>query len=388
MLKRLVAVLLLMILPSEFLVANDVLHVGKPADVGMSAEMLQKGLKLFEDAVEKDEIRGAVLLVARNGVIVFHEAVGWRNKEIQLPMQPDSLIRMASNTKAIVATAVMMLSEEGKLSPDDFLCKHLTAFENEKCREIRIRHLLSHTSGLRIKTLFLEPLMKQTTEFPDAPNLQLEVNRFADIGPEFPPGTTYSYNNPGYNTLGAVVEHKSGKLLEAFLTSRIYKPLGMDETTNHPVKEKFHRMCNVYERDKKTQEWKIRFHQNSGMKVPFVRGSGGMVSTAGDYAKFAQMFLNKGKYNGKRHLSKHSVSQMTSPQTMSAYTSEAAKQRASFYGFGWNVNTDGVFSHGGSEGTFAWIDPNRNLIGLIFTQSPGGKIPRKDFIELVNAACE
>jgi CubicO group peptidase (beta-lactamase class C family) len=147
-------------------------------------------------------------------------------------------------------------------------------------------------------------------------------------------------------------------------------------------------MCAVYQRDKKTQAWKIRFHQNSGMKVPFVRGSGGMVSTAGDYAKFAQMFLNQGRYNGKRYLSKQSVSQMTSPQTISAYTAEEAKKRDSFYGFGWSVNTDGVFSHGGSEGTFSWIDPNRNLFGLIFTQSPGGNIPRKKFIDLINAACE
>jgi CubicO group peptidase (beta-lactamase class C family) len=213
MLKRLGVALFFVILPAEFLVANDVLHVGKPADAGMSAEMLQQGLKLFEDAVEKDDIRGAVLLVARNGKIVFHEAVGWRNKETQLPMQPDSLFRMASNTKAFVATAVMMLSEEGKLSPDDLLYKHLSAFDNEKFNEIKIRHLLSHTSGLRIKTLFLEPLMKKSSEFPDAPTLQLEVNLFAGVGPKFPPGTTYSYNNPGYNTLGAVVEVESGKLL-------------------------------------------------------------------------------------------------------------------------------------------------------------------------------
>lgn len=368
--------------------AADKLTRGTPAEVGMSAKKLQEGIRLYRDAVKRDDLKGAVLLVARNGKIVLHEGIGWQNEAKNQPMRKDALFRMASNTKAAVATAVMMLAEEGKLSVDDPIGKHLPAFRNNKWKDVRIRHLLSHTSGLRIGTLFLEPLMKPSKEHPNAPTLQLEVNRFANIAPEKKPGTTYSYNNPGYNTLGALVEVVSGRPLETFLTQRIYKPLGMTDTTNHPVKSKFSRMCVVYARDKKMKKWSIRFQQDGEMRVPFVRASGGMVSTAEDYARFLQMFLNGGVYEGKRLLSKASVAEMTRPQTSSIYPPEKIKTVSRFYGYGWAVHRDGWFGHGGSEGTYAWVDPKRNVIGLVFTQSPGGKNPREDFIRIVAAACD
>jgi len=386
LLCRLSVVILLLQAPP--LAAAELLSRGKPSEVGLSEEKLQSGLRLFQEAVKRDEIKGAVLLIARDGKIVFHEAVGWRNEKRKLPMKRDTLFRMASNTKAVVATAVMLLAQEGKLSVDDPIGQHLPAFNNDKCRAIRIRHLLSHTSGFRIKSLFLKPLMKPSKEHPDAPSLRLEVDRFADVGPDKKPGTTYSYNNPGYNTLGALVETVSEMPLEEFLTKRIYQPLGMTETTNHPVKSRFHRMSVVYERNKKTGDWTVRFRQNSGMRVPFVRASGGMVSTAEDFARFCQMFLNRGRINGKRLLSEESVKLMSRPHTRPVFSPEARKKRKTFYGFGWHVSREGVLSHGGSEGTFAWIDPNRRLIGLILTQSPRGKIPRAEFIKQVNAACE
>ena len=379
------------VLPLSFILSAtlfaDDLTVGKPADVGVSAKKLAEARKLFENAVTKNEIKGAVLLVAKDGKIVFHEAVGWRNEEKKLPMERDTLIRMASNTKAFIATAVMMLAEDGKLSVNDRLCKHLPAFDNEKCRDIRIKHLLSHTSGLRIKTLFLQPMMKPSKQHPDAPNLKLEVNRFANVGPAEKPGTSFSYNNPGYNTLGALIETVSGMPLEQFLTKRIYRPLGMKDTTNHPVKSKFSRMSVVYER-LKSGKWKQRFQQNSGMRVPFVRASGGMVSMATDYARFCQMFLNSGKWGSRQLLSAKSTLAMTSAQTRNIYSAEQLRKRVSFYGYGWVVYRTGYFAHGGSEGTFGWIDPQRNLIGLILTQSPKGKIPRYEFIRLINAACD
>ena len=108
-----------------------------------------------------------------------------------------------------------------------------------------------------------------------------------------------------------------------------------------------------------------------------------MISTAWDYAIFCQMFLNKGIYNGKRILKPETVALMTSPQTASIYSEQEKEQRDSFYGYGWSVSKEGIFSHGGSDGTFAWIDPNHQIIGLVFTQSPGGKNPRDKFMELV-----
>eukprot|EP00913_Durusdinium_trenchii_P028461 g26689.t1 len=353
-----------------------------PRESRLSASKLAKAKQLFEKAVKGGNIKGAVLLVAKDGKIVFHEAVGWRNEAKKLPMRRDTLIRMASNTKAVVATAVMLLAEEGKLSVDDPIGKHLPAFQNEKCRDIRIRHLLSHTSGLRIKTLFLSPMMKPSKEHPDAPTLQLEVDRFADVGPTEKPGTTFSYNNPGYNTLGALVEKVSGKPLETFLNERIYKVLGMNETTNHPVPEKHARMSVVYER-LKSGKWKIRFRQNSGMRVPFVRASGGMVSTAEDYLRFCQMFLDKGRVGNRRLLSEESIVAMTTPQNRQAFTPEQLKKSPRLYGYGWFIYEKGRFGHTGSEGTFAWIDPKRRIVGMVLTQSPKGKTPRQQFINLV-----
>lgn len=361
-------------------------HAGEPPRAReRSATSLAAGKQLFVEAVKNGDIKGAVLLVARDGEIVMHEAVGWRNEKKKLPMRRDTLFRMASNTKAVIATAVMMLEQDGKLSVDDPIGRHLPAFRNAKCRDIRIRHLLAHTSGLRIKTLFLRPLMKPSKAHPQAPTLQLEVDRYATIGPEKRPGTSFSYNNPGYNTLGALIEKVSGMPLETFLTRRIYRPLGMTDTTNHPVRGKYDRMSVVYEK-LKNGKWKIRFRQNSGMRVPFVRASGGMVSTAKDYYAFCRMFLDTGIAGKRRLLSEKTVRRMTSPQNREAFSPAQLKKQNSLYGFGWFLYKDGYYGHGGSEGTFAWIDPKRRIVGLILTQSPKGKIRRKAFIKLVNAA--
>lgn len=364
------------------------LPLAKPADVHMSAKKLDEGVQLFRDAVKRNELKGAVLLVMRNGRIVLFEPLGWRNEAKQLPMRRDTLFRMASNTKAVVATAIIILADEGKLSIDDPVGKHLPAFDNEKCRGIRIRHLLSHTSGLRIKSLFLRPLMKPSKEHPRAPTLQLEVDRFAAVGPQKPPGTSYSYSNAGYNTLGAVVEVVSKQPLESFLTKRIYRPLGMTETTNHPVKSRFKRMSVVYERNKKTKKWKVRFRQNSGMRAPFVRASGGLVCTVADYLKFCRLFLNRGVHNGQRLLSERAVAAMTRHQTLNAFTEAARRKQRRFYGYGWFTFRNGAYGHSGSEGTYVWIDPKRRLIGMVLTQCPGGELHRDDFRRIVTEACE
>ena len=357
----------------------------RPRQLNVSARTLGQGVQLFRSAIEKDELRNVELMVLRDGHIILHEALGWQNKEADLPLPRNTLFRMASNTKAVIATGVLLLQQDGKLSVDDPIGKHLPAFANDKCRQITIRHLLSHTSGFRIKSLFLKPLMEKSSEHPDAPNLVLEVNRFAEVGPAEPVGKTYSYNNPGYNTLAALIEVVSGQPLERFLTKRIYSPLKMVDTTNHPPANKLDRMAYVYAR--KEGQWTVRFKQETRMHTPFVRGSGGMVSTAADYARFCQMYLEQGQLQESRFLMAASVQQGTSPQTRSLYTAEQLKNRNDFYGFGWKVHRDGSFSHGGSEGTFAWVDPQLRIIGLVFTQSPGGKNPRDQFRQLVGQAC-
>ena len=139
---------------------------------------------------------------------------------------------------------------------------------------------------------------------------------------------------------------------------------------------------------KEDGQWEERWRPGAPPQYPFVRASGGMISTAMDYAAFCQMFLNGGIYNGKRILKDETVEAMTSPQTASIYTSEQREHRDRYYGYGWNVSRDGTFSHGGSDGTAAWVVPEQRLIVLAFTQSPGkytGRLGAR-FLKLVQAA--
>jgi CubicO group peptidase (beta-lactamase class C family) len=365
---------------------GQVLRTAAPAELNVSAEKLQRGVKLFRDAIAEDRLRNAELLVLRDGQIILHEALGWQNKEAKMPLRRHTIFRMASNTKAVIATAILLLQQDGKLSVQDPVGKHLPAFNNAKCRDITISHLLTHTSGFRISSLFLKPLMIKSAAHPEAPTLQLEVNRFAQVGPREAVGETYRYNNPGYNILGALIEVVSKQPLETFLTKRIYRPLRMVDTTNHPPVRKLNRMAYVYAR--KDGKWSIRFKQETRMHAPFVRASGGLVSTTHDYARFCQLYLDRGVSRGRPLLTTASVTAGTSPHTRDLYTVEAAAKRNSFYGFGWQVHHDGSFSHGGSEGTFAWVDPQLRIVGLVFTQSPGGDNPRDAFRKLVTEACQ
>lgn len=375
-------VLLSIVLASRIALAdNATIHTAEPKDAGMSESVLRAGVGLYQEAVARDDLKGAVLLVARNGKVVLHEAVGMRHQEERRPMEKDTLFRMASNTKPVIATAILMLVEEEKLGLDDFVRKHIASWDNYRSGTVRIRHLLTHTSGLRIPTLFLDPLLGRSEVCPDGPCLVAEAARFGEVGPEEVPGTSYSYSNPGFNTLGALIEIASGEPLETFLRERIYEPLGMKDSYNYEGSAPAARMGRVYRKEE--GKWNIGWTPGDGPDWPFPRASGGMISTAWDYAKFCQMYLNGGVYGEARLLSEESVRRATSPQSVSDYTGELLEAS---YGFGWSVGADGVFSHGGSDGTEAWVDPSRGLVVLVFTQSPGGNLLHEQFRKLVEAS--
>lgn len=339
------------------------------------AALLREAVGLYTQAVGKDHLRGAVLYVAERGEVVLHEAVGYRHFESRAPMQKDTLFRMASNTKPVVATAVMMLQEDGKLSIDDPVAKHLRSFDNAKSRGITIAQLLSHSSGLRIGPIFYS--FKPGEEI----SLQAAVAKFGAEGPKEKPGE-YSYNNAGYNTLGAVIEVASGMPLEDFLRRRIYEPLGMSDTLNHADPAKLDRMATVYRG--KAGGGSVAFIRGwtpgDPPDYPVVRASGGMISTAADYAKFLEMIRNGGTHNGKRLLKQESVAAMFVPRAKVSATVS--------YGLGWMLYPDGGYYHTGSDGTLAWVDPRRSAIGMIFTQSPGGIDPRNEFRAKIAQALE
>jgi CubicO group peptidase (beta-lactamase class C family) len=317
--------------------------------------------------------------------------VGSRNKAKGLPMEKNTMFRMASNTKATIATSISILVEEGKLDYDAPVRRYIPSFDNYRAGFIQVRHLLNHTSGFRINTLFLQPYLKPSAQHPDAPTLQLEVARFGEVGAEVP-GTSYSYSNPGYNTLGALVEIASGQSLESFLDQRIYTPLGMEDSYNHELPQKLDgkidRMGAVYYRRDASGQWVAGWEPGDEPQVPFVRASGGMISTAWDYAKFCQMFLNGGVYGGARILKESTVERMTSDTYLAGGEHEPERGVRVGYGFGWAVAPDGTFSHTGSDGTAAWADPNENLIVLVFTQTPAGANPRNKFFELVRSSIQ
>ena len=360
------------------LAASD-LTVGRATEVGVDPETLTRAASLIEEAVTKDQIPGAVILVVRQGKIILHQAFGHRNLQHTRPMQTDSLFRMASNSKAITAAGIMLLVEDGKLDLDTPVGKYLKAFRNTRWNEITLRHLLTHTSGIRIKPLFFTPLLQKSATHPQAPDLRLEVNRFAATAPLEPAGKTYSYNNACYNTLAAVIEEVTGSYKQ-HLHDRIYQPLGMLDSCNHESDADHNRMSTVLRRQR-DGTWSKGWKPGDAPDWPFPRGSGGMVSSARDYALFCQMLLNKGRYGNKQVMSSDSVTEMTTPQGNHC-------DAAINYGLGWKVSEPGsTFSHSGSDGTFVWVDPNRDLIGMVLTQCNGIKPPRIEFRKLVESAC-
>lgn len=371
----LVLVLLLTPLASESQEAQT-LSYGSPEDVGMSSSVLRGALGVYEEAIERGDLVGAVVLVARQGRIVLHEGLGWRDKEQGLPMEKNTLFRMASNTKPLVATGIAKLVEQGKLDYTDLVRTHMSGWDNYRAGFITIGHLLSHSSGLRISSLFLQPLAENTT-------LQKEAVRFGSVGASVPPGETYSYNNPGYNTLAALVEIASGQLLEDYLKATVYGPLKMEDSYNHQAGHnldgKLDRMGAVYYERDNDEEWLPAGTPGGPVAYPFVRGSGGMISTAWDYAVFCQMFLNGGAYDGVEILQPSTVELMTSAKIQTP--------GGGSYGYGWRLVED-TYGHGGSDGTNAWIDPEREIIGLVFTQTPRGRFPLDRFRQLVNLSIE
>ena len=358
---------------------QPLLTVGNPADLQVNAERLQAAALMVQHAVTDDQIPAALVFVARRGRIILHNAYGHRDADRTQPLRPDALFRMASNSKAITATGILLLLQDGKLQLDDPVARHLPAFDNDAWRAVTIRHLLTHTSGCRISTLFVRPLLETPDGVDPAMQLVPEVSRFASIPNATAPGATYSYNNPGFNILAAVIEQLTGSYQE-FLQTRIYQPLGMVDSCNHESRADHNRMSTVMRRQD-DGSWKAGWTPGDAPDWPFPRGSGGMVSSAYDYALFCQMLLNRGAADRSSVLTDESVRQMTTPQQVHC-------PGATTYGLGWRVlKAGGVFSHTGSDGTFVWVDPQRQLIGMLLTQTNNATIPRAAFRELVEQAC-
>ncbi len=381
------------------------LKPASPATVGMSDIRLKRIDAMLKQAVKDGDIPGAVALIARDGKIVFHSAYGLANNTAGIKIYNDAIFRIASQTKAITSTAVLMLWEEGKFKLDDPVSKYIPQFKDAKIldtfnetdttytsisseKEITIRHLITHTSGIGYGVIDGDPRFKAIyhkagiTDLFTTEDISIEesVKKLAGLPLHHTPGEKFTYSE-GLDVLGYFIEVISGLPFDEFLRTRIFDPLGMNDTWFYLPKEKYDRLVNVQHKvDGEWEKYPVTFYDTDypikGAKR-FFSGGAGLSSTAKDYATFLQMYLNKGELNGVRLLSRTTVRSIMANQI-----GEIWKDGPKNYGLAFGiVNQKGEDSGGlGSEGTFDWggyfntqyfADPEEQIIGILMKQTQG-----------------
>lgn len=376
--------------------AAEPLPSAQPAAVGLSQERLERIHTMVATHIGAGEISGAVMLVARKGQIAYVDVQGTMDVDTQQPMTRDSVFRLASMTKPVIGTAIMMMLEEGKLRLDDPISLFIPEFRNQQAailqeaatddspikfytvpavRDITVKDLLTHTSGLSSGPMGQSVVRKEGRRQPDD-TLATYLPRVALSPLEFQPGARWMYSpSDGFDVLARVVEVTSGMPLNLFLQQRIFTPLGMTQTSHWPTDDQLPRLVTAYT----FADGKMVKNENSmsmSSKVYFA-GGGGLVSTVDDYAKFAQMLANGGELNGKRLLSPRTVELMASvhiPATLPGRTAGEA------YGLSVRVIADaiagnhrisnGSFGWSGAYGTHFWVDPQEDIVAVMMIQTP------------------
>jgi CubicO group peptidase (beta-lactamase class C family) len=375
-----------------------VLRHASPEEAGFSDERLAAAVDTMRRAVDEGRVTGVQLLVARHARIVVDEALGLRDLDQQLPMEKNTLLRMASVTKTVVATGVLILADQGRLSISDPVSKYLPGFSEAWSAQLTVRDLLRHTSGFPYTfDNYVGDITLQSPEYPDAPSLRVEAIKIGQAGPEVEPGTRCQYTNWGYTVLGGVLETVAGRKLDDFLHEQLYVPLGMAETSHALYGVDSARVSLNYQWN--GEQWDILPPE----APPFARSTGGLVTTAWDFSKIAQLFLDKGQYGGQRFLRPETVAEATSVQTECShlYVGPERLRELGFrpmwysvrdrrergldlgYGYGWAVSENGAFNHGGFRGTFVLVDPAADMVILLFAQSRVGGTPGQEFIDAV-----
>jgi CubicO group peptidase (beta-lactamase class C family) len=377
--------------------AAAALEVAQPEEVGMSSERLERLSQELREYVDDDKLAGAVVLVARRGKIVFHEAFGERDAEANVKMRLDTIFRIASQTKAVVSTAVMMLQEGGELLISDPVGKYLPEFLETTVavpregggydivdaeRPITIRDLLTHTSGFAYGTGISRTLWKkagiQGWYFADREEPIAEtVARMAKLPADAQPGEAWVY---GYNTdiLGALVERVSGQSLDEYLSERILQPLKMTDTHFYLPQGKRDRLAAVYAA---TPDGLARAptdgFDGQGAYVDGPRrsfsGGAGLLATAADYARFLQMLLNGGELDGQRILGRKSVELMTVDHLGDVTFADGEGFGLGFYvvedlGARGEPGSVGEYGWGGAYHSQYWVDPAEELVVVYMTQ--------------------
>ena len=360
------------------LVAIALFAVAAAAGPLADNERSPRSSKAIADAlqpfVDRHALAGAVALVADRSGIVTVTAVGYSDVAAGSPMKKNAIFWIASQSKPITASALMILVDEGKLRLDDPVEKYLPEFRGQWLavdrddehmvlrhprHPITVRNILSHTSGLPFSSALEQPTL-------DMLPLSVAVRSYAMSPLQFEPDSKYAYANAGINTAGRLIEVLSGMRYEEFLQKRLFDPLEMKDTTFWPSKRQIARLAKSYKPtpDKngleETTVTQLHYPLDDRARQPMP--AGGLFSTASDVARFCRMILDGGMLDGKRYLSEASVKEMTRKQTGPAIQEG--------YGLGWSTG-GGSFGHGGAYSTNMTIDSNTGLIYIWMVQHAG-----------------
>jgi CubicO group peptidase (beta-lactamase class C family) len=378
-------------------------RVSMAEEVGLSPARLQRIDALINSFIDRGVISGAVTLVARNGRIGHLVAHGQMDIAAGRPMANDTIFRLASMTKPVISVAILMLFEEGKILLTEPLSNFLPTFKSLSVavrtagsasdfhlvpadRELTLRDLLTHTSGLGSAVVGPGAVaMDALNERSPRHTLAEIVPRMADVPLSFQPGSAWEYSPVfAFDTLGHVVEIVSGVQLDQFLQRRVFEPLGMRDTAFSQPAEKHSRVVTVYE----------RASSGSGLQpapvIPLLElsmapdnryfcGAGGLAGTAEDYSRFALMLANGGELDGERLLSRRTVELMASNQIgQLTFPQPVTDMRGYRFGLGVKVLDNpaeaatlasrGTFGWAGAFGTYSWIDPVEQLVGVYLIQ--------------------
>jgi CubicO group peptidase (beta-lactamase class C family) len=368
---------------------------GRPTAEGFSPERLERLHRIVNGFVESGQHAGIVTLLARDGKIIDSAAYGYADIEKKVPMRQDTIFRIYSMSKIITSVAAVILMEDGKFVLDDPVSKYIPELKDMKVmaggtaespalaaaqRPITIMHLLTHTSGL-IYDFDGDDAIHQlykNAHLWSGPDLKTFVEKVSKLPLKHQPGNAFTY---GINTdvLGRLVEVASGKSFAEFLEERIFRPLGMKDTGFSVPEEKRSRVARTYQHGEggKFAEAPALLTNWTEAGMPIYSGGAGLFSTVGDYAIFAQMLLNRGRYGGAQILGRKTVDLMTSDHTMSLPGNPRATQPNGF-GLGVEVQHDlGFSSILGSPGAFGWygaattycrIDRNEKIVAIAFAQ--------------------
>ena len=394
--------------------AGDLNH-GKPESVGMSSEALNRITDIGQGYVDRNQLTGIHVLVAKEGVIVYDEALGKRSTLEDTALDKDALYRIYSMTKPITAVAAMQLHEAGKFELSDPVSKYIPEFENLKVydeggepvameRTMTVQHILTHTAGFGYVFNRRHPVVQQymARSVLGSQDLEEMVLKLRTVPLMFQPGERWYYSI-AVDLTGLLVERWSGQSFDEYLDEHVFTPLEMHDTYFQIPEESHSRLLpsNNWNREENVVVSRP-VGPNDYRDVSFYSGGGGLISTGMDYLRFAEMLRRKGDLDGARILSAETVDDMTRnhlPEAMpgsgqgDAPERAAAAARANTFGFGLgfglrlkeledgSVTDRGVYNWGGAAGTVFWIDPDEDLILVMMIQMMGQRFPVAQEIE-------